>query len=451
MKKISLPVLAVAAALSLMGQTSVQAQAVFVSTQLTPEKELAKLKDVILTGANAAVQPESSVNFAKRIGTDLSANPGKVHLMGALTPELVNNQAGLMPLDAALSDLSGSRTFYKDALREGKAGGKQFMVPWMHTSFFLVANKKALAYLPKDANASDLTYTQLIEWGKNMKAAQGGQSRIGLPAGNGGLIQRFVQGYIYPSYTGTMVRDFRSSSAVAMWEDMRKLWEVTNQESLKYDNVSDGLLKEQVWVAFDHAARLFPALNEKPQDYVVLPAPSGPKGRGFFYVLAGLSIPFNTPDKTASLKLIDHLTSPTTQAITFRETGFFPVVSNVKLDALSASQRTVQVGSMAAMGQAFTGRALVSPIPVTLGAQGGKFNDVYRNAFKRIAINNEPAQQVLNELQVELNNVLKEANVPCWGLDAKSSLGESKQAAANKNKSSAKTASKVSANICAAA
>jgi multiple sugar transport system substrate-binding protein len=397
---------------------SVHAQAVFVSTQLTPDKELAKLKDVILKGAQASVQPESPVNFAKRLPTDLAATPGKVHLLGALAPELVN-QAGLMALDGSVSHLSSSRSFYKDALREGKVGGKQVMLPWMHTSFFLVAHKKALAYLPVGANISELSYAQWIEWGKNMKAAQAGQARIGLPAGNGGLIQRFVQGYAYPSYTGSMVRDFRSNAALAMWEDMRKLWEVTNAESARYDNMSDALLKEQVWVAFDHAARLFPALNERPQDFVVIPAPIGPKGRGFFYVLAGLSVPANTPDKNASLRLIEHLTSPETQAITFRETGFFPVVSNAKADALSMNQRLVQVSTMAAMGQAFSSRALISPIPVTLGAQGGKFNDVYRAAFKRIAIDGEPAKAVLDQLSDELNAVLKEAGVPCWGLDGR--------------------------------
>jgi multiple sugar transport system substrate-binding protein len=396
---------------------SAHAQTVFVSTQLTPEKELSKLKDILLKGTDASVQPESPVNFAKRLPGDLSASPGKVHVLGALAPELVN-QSGLMPLDAAMTNLSATRSFYKDALREGRVGGKQQMVPWMHTSFFIVANKKALPYLPPGANTSELSYAQWIEWGKAMKAAQGA-GRIGLPAGNGGLIQRFVQGYAYPSYTGAMVKDFRSSAAVTMWEDLRKLWEVSSPDSVKFDSMSDALLKEQVWVGFDHAARLFPALNERPQDFVVIPAPVGPKGRGFFYVLAGLAIPANTPDRAASNKLIEHLASPEIQAITFRETGFFPVVSNSKADALSGNQRLVQVSTMAAMGQAFSGKALVSAIPVSLGAQGGKFNDVYRAAFKRIAIDGENAKTVLDQLSNDLNAVLKEANVPCWGLDAR--------------------------------
>jgi multiple sugar transport system substrate-binding protein len=433
-----------AAALAL-ACTAVAAQTVFVSTQLNPEKELAKLREVILKGANTTVQPESPPNFAKRLPDDLAAKPGKVHVLGALAPELMN-QNQLMPLDDALNSVLASRTFYKDALREGKVGGKQVMLPWMHTSFFLVVNRKALEFLPAGANTSELTYAQLIDWGKRIKAAQGGQARIGLPVGNGGLIQRFVQGYAYPSYTGTMVRDFRSPAAVKMWEDMRALWDVTHAESVRFDNMSEALTKEQVWIAFDHAARLFPALNEKPQDFVVLPAPIGPKGRGFFYVLAGLSIPANTPDKAASLKLVEHLTSPETQAITFRETGFFPVVSSVKADVLSPGQRSVQVGAMAALGQAFTSRALVSPIPVMLGAQGGKFNDVYRNAFKRIAIGGEGAQKVLDELQPELNSVLREANVPCWGLDARiatapASAPVAKPVADNKTKGAVCTAS----------
>ena len=51
------------------------------------------------------------------------------------------------------------------------------------------------------------------------------------------------------------------------------------------------LLTEEVWVAFDHVARLADAFNQKPDDFVAFPAPAGPAGRGFMPVVAGIGDP----------------------------------------------------------------------------------------------------------------------------------------------------------------
>jgi multiple sugar transport system substrate-binding protein len=390
----------------------------FVTTQLTFGAELTKLKGEILKGVPVTVVPEQPVDFAVRLPADLAARPGVVNLFGALATDLVS-QSSLEPLDAEFQSLNSARTFFKDAVKQGQSGGKQMVVPWMHTSFFMVANKKALPYLPTGATLDNLTYRQLLEWGENLKAKTG-QARLGLPAGKGGLIHRFVEGYVYPSYTGGMVRTFRSPAANSMWADMRRLWAVCNPNSANFDAMSDPLLQGQVWVAFDHAARLFAALSQRSDEFVVFPAPSGTHGRGFFYVLSGLAVPANSPDKRASVALINHLTSPAVQAVTFKETGFFPIVSNVKTEDLNTSQRLLLVSTMAALGQSFSSRALVSPLPQLAGAYAGKFNDIYRAAFKSIAIDGEAPALVLDRLAPELNRVLAEANAPCWGIESNS-------------------------------
>jgi len=57
--------------------------------------------------------------------------------------------------------------------------------------------------------------------------------------------------------------------------------------------------RAKVWVAFDHTARLLPALVEKPADFVAFPAPAGAKGRGFMPVMVGIAIR-RRPDHAAS-------------------------------------------------------------------------------------------------------------------------------------------------------
>jgi multiple sugar transport system substrate-binding protein len=69
----------------------------------------------------------------------------------------------------------------------------------------MAVNKKALQYLPKGADVNNLTYDQVVAWGQSIKKATG-ERMFGLPAAPGtqaSLIHRFLQGYAYPSYTGT--------------------------------------------------------------------------------------------------------------------------------------------------------------------------------------------------------------------------------------------------------
>ena len=42
--------------------------------------------------------------------------------------------------------------------------------------------------------------------------------------------------------------------------------------------MQEPLLTGEVWVAFDHVARLADAFNQKPDDFVAFPAPAGPGG-----------------------------------------------------------------------------------------------------------------------------------------------------------------------------
>ena len=76
----------------------------------------------------------------------------------------------------------------------------------------------------------------------------------------------------------------------------QELWQYTNPASTGYAFMQQPLLTEEVWIAFDHVARLADAFNQKPDDFVAFPAPAGPAGRGFMPVVAGIGIPRTAPD-----------------------------------------------------------------------------------------------------------------------------------------------------------
>ena len=396
------------------------AQTNLVSTQMRPVEEAEKVRTIILKGAPDAVNfiPEDGNTYFTRMKAELAAAQGKVHATIALDGELapVNQIGGLSDLDDLAKRLSSSREFSPSAMDLGKMGGtNQRFIPLMTNTFQMVANKKALQYLPAGANLNTLTYVQLRDWAKAMKDATG-EAKLGYPAGPKGLWWRFFQASFYPSHTGGIVRTFKSADAEKAWADFREMWNYVNPRSTSYGFMEEPLKTGEVWVAFDHTARLLPALMEKPGDYVTFPAPAGIKGRGFMPVIVGMSIPKNAPDKAAAERLIDHMTKPTTQAAILKEIGFFPVVKS-DLSQLSPGVQLASQG-MSAVFAAKDGRA--SLLPVSLGAKGGEFNKLFVDTFTRIVLRNEDIKTVLAEQGKLMDSLIKEAGAACWAPDASS-------------------------------
>src|SRR5215472_15328114 len=144
----------------------------------------------------------------------------------------------LQDLTPLLRQLQQNRTFPQPLLASGRFGtDKQYFIPWLQVTYMLVVNRQALQYLPPNAEVDHLTYDQLIAWGQRIEAATG-HKLIGLPADASsptpGLMQRFLQGYMYPSFTGTTLTGFNSPEAVQMWQTLRSLWSVTNPMSTTY-------------------------------------------------------------------------------------------------------------------------------------------------------------------------------------------------------------------------
>ena len=195
----------------------------------------------------------------------------------------------------------------------------------MQASYIMVANKEALPYLPDGADINALSYDQLAAWASTIQQKTG-KRLLGFPAGPQGLMHRFFEGFLYPSYTGGVVVPFRSEAAEAMWTQFASLWKSVNPNSTSYNFMQQPLLSGDVWIGFDHVARVLDALRQKPDEFVAFPAPAGPKGRGYMPVLAGLAVLKGAPDMSGAMALIDYLTQPQTQIVTARSVGFFPVV-----------------------------------------------------------------------------------------------------------------------------
>lgn len=389
-----------------------------VSTQFTPVNESETFRS-ILASAPMSVNflPLDSSAFTTQFEAQEQAKNVNVSVIGGLHGDFSAFAAkgylqDVTPLLKTLTKRGFPKSFVKLSMMGSKK--KHYYVPWMQATYVMAVNKKALKYLPKGAQVNSLTYDQLIQWGKNLEKGTG-KKLIGLPAGPTGLINRFVEGYLYPSYTRSSgVVQFKSAAAVKMWQKMKALWAVTNPQSTNYGFMQEPLLSGDVWVAWDHVARLINAVTTKPRNFVLVPAPSGPKGLGYLLVIAGLAIPKGAPSTSAARKLITFLTQPYAQINVLNRLAFFPV-TNAKIPKVLPAG--IRLEAVAVRKQAKARHTVASLLPVGLGTQNGTFNKVYIDTFNRIVVQNQPIQSVLADEATILQGILNSTGASCWAPD----------------------------------
>jgi len=410
-------------AVLLTGALGVQAQdgkITFMSTQFNIVEESDKFRTILTDYGEVDFVPSEEGPMIDLLRAEAETGTGTVDLIGALhgTFPVLQNEDLLFDLSDLLVEVEESYELPPSFVELGKLGTEdyQYYIPWMQATYVMAAHVDALEYLPEGANINALTWEQFAEWAKNIYEATG-EAKLGLPVA--GLFHRFLEGYLYPSFTGGMVTGFKSPEAVAMWEWFRdELWPYVHPQSVtSYEFMQEPLLAGEVILAFDHTARLINAFNEKPEEFVAFPAPAGPAGRGFMPVVVGLGIPFTSPNPDGAEELLKFLLMPETQARVLQDLAFFPVVGGVDTSNLPAG---VAIEAGAVEAQAASADALPALLPVGLGDRGGEINEIYRNAFSRIVLNGEDIQTVLDQEGAALQTLLNETGAPCWPPDAPS-------------------------------
>jgi multiple sugar transport system substrate-binding protein len=389
------------------------------STQLNPVNEQEWARNTLLrpfeeeSGMRVRFVSDLAGPFIDRLVAEARAGRGSVDIIGTLHGDypLLVAEGAVQDVAAILRQLDGrpDRTFVQDLVRAGQIGGIQSFVPWMQATYLIAAHKQAMRYFPAGRDPMRMTYDDLLQWGENIRSATG-QRRIGFPASPTGLYGRFLHGYAYPSFTGSQVKKFKSPEAVSMWRYLRRLWGVSHPSSFTYGFMNEPLLRGEVWVAWDHVARLLPAFRERPDDFVALPSPAGPRGRSFLSVIVGLGIPKNSPNPEAAVRLIEYLTRPRTQVLTLQGVGFFPVVRE--------AAGVVPTGGLKVLAEGVTAQATATDartalLPIGLGARTGEFVPLYLETFTLIAIQGRNIEQVLNDQARKLEEMYRTTNAPC--------------------------------------
>ncbi|MDE0066752.1 MAG: ABC transporter substrate-binding protein [Acidimicrobiaceae bacterium] len=384
------------------------------TTQMAATEEQPKLLDITSGAGSSGLD----ITFGEQgpFLDQILAGSGQIDVLGALHgsfPPLARENA-LANLADLLDDLSADRSFAPSMVSAGLLGSEDNLafIPWAQATYIMGANKQALDYVPGGVDIDNMSWDDLADWCQALLEGEG-TPLCGLP--RAGLFHRFLEGYMWPSYTGGMVSQFRSSGAEQMMEYLRDdLAPTLHPESLNWDFMQEPLLSGEVWVAFDHVARIAGAFNEDPDTFVAFPTPSGPEGRGFMPVIVGLGIPADAPNPDAAAAAIEYLTRPEVQGQVLAQLSFFPVVEGVDTSDLPTG---VAIEAEAVEKLLNSPDGIPALLPVGLGERGGEINQIFRNAYDRIVDGGEDIATVLNEEGNALQALLNETGAPCWDPD----------------------------------
>jgi multiple sugar transport system substrate-binding protein len=394
-----------------------EGQLAFMSTQFTPVEEKERFRKILADaykGASVNYVTAEPGQFTSQVRSQVGANRVEIHLLGGLHGDLAPLADGQLE---DLTDFAGelsNKGYAEDLLELGRAGtDRTWYIPWAQATYVVAVNKKAQQWLPAGANVQDLTYDQFLAWAKAARQATGAP-QFGLPGGPKGLLHRFIQGYLYPSFTGGQVTSWRSADAVTMWNYFKELWANCTPASTNFDFMQEPLAAGQVSVAWDHVARLVNVTKDKPEDWLMVPAPRGPRGRGYMAVLLGLAIPKGAPNQDKTKALIKALSESKTQLEVLRQNAFFPVV---KADIPTDLPAAVRLEADAVRAQAESADTIVSLPPVGLGAKDGEMSKIFRDSFTAIVLQNADIRATLDAQARIMQGLLNEAKVPCWPPD----------------------------------
>jgi multiple sugar transport system substrate-binding protein len=198
---------------------------------------------------------------------------------------------------------------------------------------------------------------------------------------------------------------------------LKDTWQYVNPQSTTYGFMQEPLQAGEVWVAWDHVARLIDALESDPGSFTAFPVPEGPEGRAFMPVLAGLSIPTWAPNPDRGKELIRYLLQPEQQAATLTAVAFFSVLTG---ELPGDQPPAIQAQQEAIAAQLGSDNALPALLPVGLGDQGGAYNQVFKDAFQQIVVENGDPATVLGTQATALQEVLDTAEAACWFPDPES-------------------------------
>lgn len=222
------------------------------------------------------------------------------------------------------------RTFSEAFVSDTNKDGAQYFLPVGADVYLLLANNKALPYLPDGVDLDAITWDQYADWA--VAVAEGeGEGKVcitGIPSKS----WIYMFGGTGLSY-GAGFPDANSEGAMAAW----KVWEKIGKAGgfvptvLNVDSCVDPMMREEAWLTVFHNARAGQVFASNETQFTLAPAPSGPNGIGSIAGVSGYAVMKGSAHYDLAISFLEYLTRPDIQVKLAKGTGgFIPPVEEAR-------------------------------------------------------------------------------------------------------------------------
>jgi multiple sugar transport system substrate-binding protein len=326
------------------------------------------------------------------------------------TTDVVMTHSGTMPLYIAneyvqpLDSVKDSLDItFMDAFESATTqDGKTYYLPISADVYLLIANQKALPYLPDGADVTKLTWEEYKDWAINIADAEG--AKVSFPLMPIKASQYQVGG-IGLSY-GSEFPMINSPGMLSAWELLGEM--VKNnailETSFNYDNPVEQMKSEEAWLTFYHMVPVGDIYSSAPAKYVVAAAPAGPNGNGSIAGAWGVGITAGTNNKDVAEDFIKYLARPEVlYEVAAGTGGFIPPVNEV-IAQLGEEPKDIIMKK----GLDTLENGVVSGVPASEYTDWGAVKSVFDTVFQEMWDNDgELAKAFLDEQQKELEKLEK--------------------------------------------
>ena len=305
----------------------------------------------------------------------------------------------LTPLVESWTDRHFSTAFESDTNRDGK----QYFLPVGADVYLLLANNKALPYLPDGVDLDAITWEQYAQWAVNIAEGEGeGKVCItGIP----------MKSWVYMfggsalSY-GAGFPDANSAEAAEAW----KIWETIGKANgfvptvMNVDSCVDPMMREEAWLTVFHNARAGQVYSSNETQFTLAPAPSGPAGIGSIAGVSGYAIMKDAPNYDLAVDFLEYITRPDIQVKIAKGTGGFipPVQEAIDYVGKEAIDEVISKAVLV------LNNGIVSGVPAYLYQDWGSVKQCFDDVFEdTIVAGNDVTQERLDQAQECVDGLLK--------------------------------------------
>lgn len=283
-----------------------------------------------------------------------------------------------------------------------KMNGSTYYIPISADVYLLIANNKALPYLPAGADVEAITWEQYKEWALAIAEVEG--PKVTFPAQPIKSIQ-YQLGGISLSYGGGFP-EINSDGMKAAWDLVGELMAAGAivETSFNYGDPIELMKSEEAWLSFYHMVPVGDIYGSAPAKYTVAAAPMGPVGNGTIAGAWGIGITTGTEKGEAAEAFISYLTNPDVlYKIAAGTGGFIPPVEEVIAELGNEPKDLIMKKGLDTLNN-----GIPSGVPGSLYTDFGAVKSVFDTVYKSMWENGGTyTDAYLDEQQAALEALLK--------------------------------------------